>query len=122
MAKETIVINKRSYKAREIDFNFLCKLGQAGIDVQDIDKMILPTVRVYVAYCMGVSEDIAGEEINRHIINGGTFDDFTSVFGEKAESSDFFRALGKTEQKATETSSKKSTKKKSTDEQTEVLE
>ena len=122
MAKETIVINKRSYKAKELDFNFLCELGEAGIDIQDIDKKMLPTVRVYVAYCMGVDAELAGEEINRHVINGGTFDDFTSVFSEKAESSDFFRALGQMGQKATETSSKKSTKKKTTDEQTEVLE
>jgi hypothetical protein len=86
MAKETIVINKRSYKAKELDFNFLCELGENGIDIQDIDKKILPVVRIYVAYCMGVDNEIAGNEISRHIINGGTFDDFTTVFNEKAES------------------------------------
>ena len=122
MAKENLVINKRSYRAKELDFNFLCKLGEAGIDIQDIDKKMLPTVRVYVAYCMGVDVELAGEEINRHIINGGSFEDFTSIFGEKAESSDFFRALGQMGQKTTETSSKRNTKKKATGEQTEVSE
>lgn len=119
MTKETIVINKRSYKAKELDFNFLCELGENGIDIQDIDKKILPVVRIYIAYCMGVDNEIAGNEISRHIINGGTFDDFTTVFNEKAESSDFFQALGKMGQKTKETTSKKNTKSK---EQTEVSE
>lgn len=122
MAKETIVINKRSYKAKELDFNFLCKLGEAGIDIQEIDSKILPTIRLYVAYCMNSSEEIAGDEINRHIINGGKFDDFTSVFSEKADTSDFFRALGQMGQKTTETTPKRNTKKKATEEQTEVSE
>lgn len=109
MATEKIKINGRSYDAKEIDFNFVCDLQEAGINILDIGNKILPTCRAYVAYCMGVSLDIAGAELNQHIIKGGTFNDFIDVFTEKVESSDFFRSLNKTE----ETETPKRTTKKS---------
>lgn len=117
MAKETITVNNRSYRAKELDFNFLCNLSEAGIEIQDVDKKIIPTLRVYVAYCMGVNDDIAGDEINNHIINGGKFEDLADVFSEKAESSDFFRAINKTTEKKSTATSKKSSK---SNEQTEA--
>lgn len=108
MSKERITINGKAYKAKEIDFNFICELGEAGIDISEISKKIIPTVRVYVAYCMGTDLDTAGAEINSHVVNGGTFDEISEVFSEKADESDFFRALGK----ATEKDSPKRTTKK----------
>lgn len=110
MAKEKITINGRDYKAKELDFNFVCELGENGIDIADIGKKILPTVRVYVAYCMGVDAEIAGMEINEHIVNGGDFNEFTETFNEKAESSDFFQALSKRQADKTE-NPKRTTKK-----------
>lgn len=108
MAKETITINNRVYKAKELDFNFLCELGENGINIEDIDKKILPTIRLYAAYCMGVDAEVAGTEINLHIINGGQIEDIVNVFTEKADDSDFFRALNKSEKK---TAPKRNTKK-----------
>ena len=46
MAKENITVNGRVYKAKELDFNFLCNLGDNGIDISDIDKKMLPALRV----------------------------------------------------------------------------
>ena len=102
MAKENnITINGRVYKARELDFNFLCNLGDNGIDISDIDKKMLSTLRVYVAYCMGTSVEEAGEEINNHVIGGGNLEDIIAVFSTKAEDSDFFRAQNKAAAKET---------------------
>lgn len=101
MSKENITVNGRVYKAKELDFNFLCNLGDNGIDIGDIDKKMLPTLRVYVAFCMGTDVKEAGDELSLHIINGGALDDIVAVFGAKAEDSDFFRALNKTASKAT---------------------
>ena len=101
MSKENITVNGRVYKAKELDFNFLCSLGDNGIDISDIDKKMLPALRVYVAFCMDTSVEEAGDELSRHIIGGGNFEDIVSTFGEKAEDSDFFRALNKTASKAT---------------------
>jgi hypothetical protein len=108
MSKEMMTINGKVYKAKEVDFNFICELGEAGIDIADISKKLIPTVRVYAAYCMNTDIDSAGDEINAHLISGGTFDDITTVFTEKIEDSDFFRALTKT----AETNTPKKTSKK----------
>lgn len=106
---ERITINGKSYVAAEMDFNFICELGAEGIAIEELSKKILPAIRVYVAYCMGTTTDVAGEEINQHVINGGDFDDIASVFSKKAEESDFFLALNKTTKKE---NPKRNTKKK----------
>ncbi len=108
MTKGMITINGKKYTAKELDFNFLCILGEQGIEISEISKKILPTMRAYVAYCMNTDMDIAGSEINNHIINGGSFEELADIFNEKAEESDFFRALQKA---TTEESPKKRTKK-----------
>lgn len=109
---ENFNLNGKTIKAREMDFNFLCLLGERGIELQDISTKALPALRAYVSFCMGTSEDIAGNEINAHIINGGTFEDILNVFREKMEDSGFFRALGKsTTSKDTTAAPKKSAKK-----------
>lgn len=121
MAKEMITVNGRNYRAKELDFNFLCALGEAGISINEIDKKMMNTLRVYVAMCMDVDSDVAGAEISSHIINGGTFEELAEIFSEKAESSDFFRALSERNgQDTTKKSTKRSPKKNA--EQTEASE
>lgn len=110
---ERITINGHSYPAKELDFNFLCELDEAGIQVTDIGNKIMSVIRVYAAFCMGTSHEIAGNEINQHVINGGELKDVIDVFGEKAENSGFFQAINKTTQaKTTEGNPKKTTAKK----------
>ena len=110
MAKESLTINGRVYKAREFDFDFMCALEESGIRLQDIGEKIFTTVRCYVAYCMGTDLSVAGAEINEHIVNGGTFDEFVEVFKEKADTSGFFRAI--TNQTGEKKTSKSNAKKK----------
>ena len=103
---EKFTLNKRVYQAKELDFNFICILGENNIDLSDIGKKVLPAIRCYVAYCMDADVDVAGTEINAHVINGGKLEDIINVFNEKAEESDFFQALGKTETQETPTTKK----------------
>lgn len=110
---EFITINNRDYKAKEFDFNFLCMLGENNIEVGEIGKKVIPSLRCYIAYCMGTDVETAGEEFNKHVIaNGGGFEEIMEVFSAKAEESDFFRALTKTETQETTTATpKKNTRK-----------
>lgn len=112
---ETFKLHNRTYKARELDFNFLCMLGENNVEATAMTKKIIPALRIYVAYCMDADVDIAGAEINNHVINGGTLEELISVFTQKIEDSDFFRALAES-QKNTTASEKKSTKKNSEEE------
>lgn len=113
---ETIKVNGRTYKAKELDFNFLCDLQDAGINIEELETKIMSATRVYVAYCMGAPLELAGNEINSHIISGGDMTEIVEVFVKKAEDSDFFRALSK------ETDEKESPKRTSKKKDTEVTE
>lgn len=114
MAKETITLNNKVYKAKEIDFNFICELGMNGVDLQDMDKKIFPAIRIYLAYCMGTDNiNLAGNELEKHLVNGGSFEEIADVFREKAETSDFFRAMAKeSNESSEEKTSARNTKKK----------
>lgn len=109
MSKENFIINGKTIRAKEFDFNFVCELGAAGIDLNDIGKKIMPVVREYVAYCMGVDSEYAGNEINNHIINGGKLEELVEVINTKVEESAFFRTLGQAGEKE---APKRNTKKK----------
>ena len=108
---ETFTVNGRKVKAREADFNFLCDLGENGIEMSDIGKKPLNAIRQDVAFCMGGSADVAGSEINQHVLNGGDFEEILNVFREKMEESDFFRALNQTTATESTATPKKNTNK-----------
>lgn len=116
MAKETITINNRVYKAKEIDFNFVCEMGMNGIEIQELETKIFPAIRLYIAYCMNTSTEQAGKAFEEHLINGGDFNEIIEVFKEKFETSDFFRSINKNTEKETP---KRNTKKKTTEEVSE---
>lgn len=109
----TMTINGRVYPAKELDFNFLCELGDHGIGMDEMEVKIFPVLRAYVAWCIGTDVKTAGDEINLHIMNGGSLDTISDAFAKAGEESGFFRNLNKqqTVQTETTTTSKKHTKK-----------
>lgn len=93
-----IHLNGRSIKAADVDFNFVAMLGENNINLSEIGRKPIPSIRVYVAHCTGLDVDTAGEIINQHIINGGNLADLMSVFSKKCDESDFFRAISTPEE------------------------
>lgn len=93
---ERFTLNGKVYQAKEIDFNYICMLEVEGIEFKKMGKGFMNMLKVYVAYCMDVDTEVAGEEINQHIINGGNFTEITEVLSEKMETSGFFLAMGET--------------------------
>lgn len=112
MANEKITVNGNSYKAKELDFNFLCELGENGIEMTEIGNKLMQTLRVYIAYCMGVDAETAGNEISNHCINGGNMTELIEVLNDKAQNSDFFRSMGGNSTSEKTESSKSNSKKK----------
>lgn len=88
-----ITLNGRKIRAAECDFNFVAMLSENGIELNQISKKMIPTVRVYVAHCMGVDVETAGDYINQHIISGGTLEQIMETLSKKFEDSGFFRAI-----------------------------
>lgn len=92
----TFTINGKLYQAREITFNTICELEDAGVSLTEIEQKPISTVRSYFAICLGGNKEVAGQEIERHIINGGSLDEIMTAFREELADSDFFQALTKT--------------------------
>ena len=90
---KTFELNGNNIVAKEIDFNLLADFDDFGVSIEDAGSKPLVFMRAYVAYCMGVSLEEAGQNINDHIINGGKIDDVFKVVNEALEESGFFRAL-----------------------------
>lgn len=112
--KKYFTINNRRYEARDFDYNMICDLSEMGVnilDMSEIRKNPTNTIRAYVALCMDVEKDIAGDELQKHIVGGGSFDDVMNVMTSMIEESDFFQALGKTAEETTPAESKKAKKK-----------
>ena len=99
-------INGTAYKAKEISFNFMCFLEDKDIALEQIDSKPMKFGREYLAFCGNMTSEEAGEEIDKHVINGGDLGDLYAAMADAMEASGFFRAI------SGETAPEKSTKKK----------
>lgn len=96
MAK-TFKINGNVYPVREMDFNFICFLGDEGIDMSELGTKKLKAMRAYLAFCGDITPMEAGNEINEHFINGGDITELSEAFETAGEESRFFTAILKEE-------------------------
>lgn len=101
---DMITINGKTYKAVELDFNNVCRMERMGAPISEISTNIMSTLRAYIALCMRKPIEIAGREIEAHIVAGGSLKEIIEDFNAKVEESGFFQALRKNseEQEATE--------------------
>ena len=91
-------INGKEYIAKAFDFNLMCDIEDMGLSISDMGKKNMSFTRAYFSLCAGQGKEISGKELEQHMINGGSIDDFVSVMNEEMEKSDFFRSLNKTEE------------------------
>lgn len=102
-------INGKNYKAAEFDVNFMCEMEDNGIQLDEIDKKMFKTIRMYVALSMGVDPNTAGKEITEHMKNGGTLEDISETMSQMMQDSDFFRTKSKDKETPTSTRTRKKT-------------
>ena len=101
-------MNGVTYIAKPFDFDMVCELEDMGVTFERIDKMPMSLIRAYFAICADTDKAQAAALIQNHMINGGKLDDITEAMSKEMDSSDFFRALSKGEEK-TSTPSKTKT-------------
>ena len=97
-----IIVNGKEYVAKEFTFNLVCDLEDMGYDMETMDKKPMTTIRAYFSLCAGVTEEVAGRELENHIVGGGNFSELSDVMQEQLEKSDFFRNIMQTEEKETQ--------------------
>lgn len=88
-------INGIEYRNIPLDFNAVCKLEDMGVDITNVDEKVMTTARAYVALCMHKPVSVAGQEIEQHVMNGGTLNEIYEAFAAEVEKSGFFQALQK---------------------------
>lgn len=96
MAKNTFVINGKTYNAKPIDFNTMCDFEDLGLPLEDMARKNMSTIRTYFALCSNLQLSEAGKEIEQHIIAGGDISSIAEAMNEEMQASDFFRSLKET--------------------------
>lgn len=111
------LVNGKTYKSKELDFNAMCDLEDMGASMVDIKSKNMSLIRAYLAFCGNISAEEAGNEIMLHLKNGGKFDEIMEELKVAIENSDFFRFL---KERSEEEDSESKTEKEEESENTEV--
>lgn len=92
--EKSIVINSKEYKVPVMDFGTICTLEDLGVDFNNIQGKSFNLIRGLVACTIDCGIKKATKEINEHIENGGSIEDFSPLI-EAVFESDFFQNLVK---------------------------
>lgn len=96
-------LNGKNIIAKELGFGEMCDMQEIGVDITKPNYGSAALIRAYVAICLGISKEEAGEEIEQHIMNGGDLNSVSKAIHDAIENSGFFRKLKENaEKEATE--------------------
>ena len=111
----TFKINNKEYKAKELTYGDFRKMESFGLNlltnITSIQAKVFSYTSGYLAICGGFGIDVADNEMNEHIINGGDLGDISEAFVESLSESRFFQAMVANATKETETQKATSAKK-----------
>lgn len=95
-------VNGKTYYGKEINFYFMAYLDKCGVSAENISGPA--AINCYFAYCSGLTEMGAADEITQHTINnnGKLPEELINTYKTELEESGFFRSLSTVEQTAEE--------------------
>ena len=85
-------VNGKEYKTPVLDFNAVCAMEDAGVSLSEVGRKQFSALRAFFTLVTG-DASYAGEEMQKHIMEGGTFNELSKEFGKAIEDSGFFQAL-----------------------------
>lgn len=88
-------VNGKNYTAIPFTFNTICDLEDMGITLQQMKDKAMSTLRAYFALCLDGDKELAGKELQEHIVSGGDMESIAVAMNIEIENSDFFQALNK---------------------------
>lgn len=92
---KTFRLAGENYQYKEMDYNMICDLEEMGVPLAEVKRLSMSFLRAYISLCIGGDTEEAGKKIQRHIVNGGNFEEVFEVLKTAMDDSDFFRALKK---------------------------
>ena len=93
MANYRFTINGVVYTIGDFDFNTMADLADIGISAAQLLHATPNVLRAYLAVASGMTLQQAGDEITKHIIADGDFDEMVEAVKHSLENSDFFRKI-----------------------------
>lgn len=91
--KKTFTVNGKTYLPMEFDFNTICEFDEMGISISEIAKKPTASARAYLALYHDNDKSWAGNELQAHLLSGGTLEPILEAFGESLTESGFFRRV-----------------------------
>ena len=104
-------VNGKEYEGAKYNYNASCLFEEMGVAISDLGRKPQSVLRAYLAISGGMDLEEAGEEIEKHIIAGGTLGEMTSALNTELNESGFFKALLNAVNETPEETQEKKTKK-----------
>ena len=99
--KDKVIINDKEDEIPDFSFNTICDLGEIGVSLESLNTNPMGLLRGVLAVVIG-NKQLAGEEIEKHVLAGGNLAPFSEIVAKKIEESGFFQHLiGQTPEKPT---------------------
>lgn len=106
-------INGKRYTAPKFDFNAVCEFEEAGIPLAEAKNKSTAMIRVYFSLLFDGDKETAGNELEKHMIDGGTLEELADAMTKELQESRFFQAVSKkSAETSQETESEKTPKRK----------
>lgn len=93
--KTHMIINGKNYRPAALTFNNVCNMEEMGANLNEAQSKSMSLLRAYLAVSMNVTAEVAGNEMEAHVINGGDFTELGECLEEALKDSGFFQALNK---------------------------
>lgn len=89
-------LNGNEYEFEGLTFNSVCRLEELGVDITSANEKPMSFLRAILALAVG-DANTAGDELQAHLMSGGSLDEIAKIISEEIADSDFFQAVqGKT--------------------------
>lgn len=86
-------LNGEKVLAKPFNTNTVCEFSERGLEVGDIVTKAIPTMRAYIGICLGVTDEEAGNKLDEHMNNGGSYSAINDVMNTQIENSGFMKGL-----------------------------
>lgn len=90
---KSFTVNGQKYNAKPFSYNTVCDLEEMGVSIDKIKDKPMGVVRAYFALCADIDLETAGNEVEKHLANGGSIDEIANSMTEMVNESGFFRSL-----------------------------
>ncbi|MEG1106678.1 MAG: hypothetical protein RSD63_08240 [Eubacterium sp.] len=85
-------LNGTEYEFEGINFNSVCKLEDLGGGITAANEKPMSFMRAFIALAVGDVEK-AGNELEAHLIKGGSLEEISNLISDEVAESDFFQSM-----------------------------